>query len=108
MKTAIKFGTSGWRAIVADEFTVRVEVLMPTPVMLIVAGTLQVIGLVAPEGALVTKQDRLTTPAKLPEGFAEISVVFPVVAPASTAIAPAASVKAGCVRVTTRVPVDPR
>jgi hypothetical protein len=93
---------------VAVEFTVSVEVLVPTPPMLTVAGTLQVIGLVAPEGAFVTEHDRLTTPAKLPEGIAEIAVVFPVVAPASIAIAPAASVRAGCVRVTTRVPVDPR
>ena len=72
-----------------------------------VDGTLQSIGLVAFAGDVVTAQERFTTPAKPPEGDAEIVEVFPVAAPALMAIAPAFSVNVACDSVIVPVPVDP-
>lgn len=64
--------------------TVTVLVTAVEPVISNVVGTLQVAGLAAEAGAVVTVQVRLTTPVKLLVGVAVIVAVFPVVAPATS------------------------
>jgi hypothetical protein len=64
------------------EFTVRVVVAGDVPVMSICVGMLQVMGLVAFDGADVTAQLRSTTPANPPTELAVTVAVLPVVLPA--------------------------
>ncbi len=54
------------------------------------AGIAQVTGLVAPEGAVVTAQLRLTVPVKPLAGVAVMVEVLPVFTPCTTVIAPPA------------------
>ena len=55
----------------------------------------------------MTAQERFTTPANHPPEKLKSVAVFPVVAPALIAIAPALSVKLACVTLIVPVPVDP-
>ena len=61
--------------------TVRVAVAAAVPVKLAVAGTLQVTGLVAPAGEVVTAQARATEPVSPFDGVTLTVEVLPVVAP---------------------------
>jgi hypothetical protein len=67
--------------VVAVEATVRVEVTALVLAMLTGVGRPQVIGLVAPVGAVVTAQLRSTPPVNPLTGVTEMVEVFPVVAP---------------------------
>ena len=62
------------------ELAVSVAVTAPD-VMLTEDGMLQVTGLVAPAGCVVTEQARLTVPVSPPEGVTVMVDVLPVVAP---------------------------
>lgn len=80
----------------------------PVPVMFTVAGTLHVAADVAPAGAVVTAQERFTTPTNPFVGATVIEDVFPVVAPAATLMAPLLlSWNADSATVTDPVPLDP-
>ena len=68
--------------------TVSVAVNAVVPVMLTEGVTLQVAGLVAPAGAVVTAQVRLTAPVKPFAGVTVIVDVLPVVAPAAIVTLP--------------------
>ena len=80
----------------------------PVPVMFTVAGTLHVAGDVAPAGAVVTAQERFTTPTNPFVGATVINAVLPVVAPGATLMAPLLlRLNADSATVTVAVPVDP-
>jgi hypothetical protein len=72
--------------VAAVEATVRVEVTALVLAMVTGVGRLQVIGLVAPVGAVVTAQPRATLPVKPLTGVTEMVEVFPVVAPGAMLI----------------------
>lgn len=74
--------------VVVVEFAVSVAVCTPAPVMPTDDGMLQVTGLVAFVGAVVTEQLKATVPVKPLEGVTVIVDVLPVVAPWSTVMAP--------------------
>ena len=93
--------------VLAVELAVRVVVDAEVPVRTIVAGMLQVIGLVALAGEEVTAQLRFTTPANPPDELALTVAVLPVVLPALNAIVPALSVRPACETETVVVPVEP-
>lgn len=61
---------------------VRVAFCDAVPAMVTEDGTPQVAGLVAPVGAMVTAQVRLTAPVKPLEGVTVMMAVLPLVAPA--------------------------
>ena len=87
--------------------TVRVAFCVEAPVIVTEDGTLQVAVLVAPAGAVVTAQLRLTAPVKPFAGVVVMVAVLPEVALASKLMLPLfESVKlAGAVTVTVFVPV---
>jgi hypothetical protein len=74
--------------VVEVEFAVSVAVCTPAPVMPTDDGMLQVTGLVAFAGAVVTEQLNATVPVKPLEGVTVMVDVLPVVAPGSTVMAP--------------------
>ena len=67
--------------VVVVKLAVSVAVCTPAPVMPTDDGMLQVTGLVAFVGAVVTEQLRATVPVKPSEGVTVIADVLPVVAP---------------------------
>ncbi len=90
----------------AVELTVSVDVAALVPVISSCEGTLQVIGLVAFAGEVVTEHYRFTSPAKLPVDVAVMVAVLPVVAPAVMLSEVAFNVKPDPFMVTVVVPVD--
>ena len=62
--------------------TVKIAVAAAVPVTLTGEGMLQVTGLIAPDGTVVTAQLRLTLPVNPFDGVTLIVEVLPVVAPA--------------------------
>jgi len=74
--------------VVEVEFAVSVAVCTVAPVMLTDDGMLQVAGLVAFAGAVVTEQLRATVPVKPLEGVTVIVDVLPDIAPWLTVTAP--------------------
>ena len=74
-----------------DDVVVAVKVEVCAAALLIeteAGERLQVAGLVAPEGELVTEQVRATVPVNEPAGVMEMEEVLPVVAPGATLILP--------------------
>jgi hypothetical protein len=74
--------------VVVVEFAVSVAVCTPAPVMTTDDGMLQVTGLVALAGAVVTAQLRVTVPVNPLDGVAVIVDISPVVTPWATVMAP--------------------
>ena len=69
-------------------WAVSVVVMGAGPVTLMVAGMLQVMGVVAPVGAAVTAQGRLMVPVKPLDELTLIVDVLPVVAPRLSVMLP--------------------
>jgi hypothetical protein len=77
--------------VVVDEVVVAVKIEVCAAALLIeteAGERLQVAGLVAPEGELVTEQVRATVPVNELAGVMEMEEVLPVVAPGATLILP--------------------